>query len=46
MRKNKYSRKFHRDWHNPTARDEAKSQITEFKNYPGFTWHSQEQSTL
>jgi hypothetical protein len=46
MKKNKYSRQFCRDWYNLTARDENRNQITKYENYPGFIWHSQEQSTL
>jgi hypothetical protein len=46
MRKNKHSREFCRDWYNLSARDEGRNQITNFENYPGFIWHSQEQSTL
>lgn len=46
MKKNQYSREFCRDWYNLTVIDENRSQITKYDNYPGFIWHSQEQSTL
>jgi hypothetical protein len=46
MKKNQHSRQFCRDWYNLTAIDENRSQITKYDNYPGFIWHSQEQSTL
>ena len=46
MKKNKHSREFCRDWYNLTVMDENRSQITKHDNYPGFIWHSQEQSTL
>ena len=46
MKKNSYSREFCRNWLNLTARDYNRDQITAFSSYPGFIWHSQEQSTL
>ena len=46
MKKDRNSREFCRDWCNLLSIDENRSQITKYDNFPGFIWHSLDQSML
>lgn len=46
FKKNNISRQFCKHWYSLTSVDSNRSQLTSSSNYPGYRWHSQEQSTL